>query len=85
MKSLLINIGTKSKKAFTFKLNSKKKDKVLKDYYELINKNRKLIINQNKKDIKNAINKKIKINLIERLILDDKKITSIINSIKKNY
>ena len=83
MKSLLINIGTKSKKAFTFKLNSKKKDKVLKDYYELINKNRKLIINQNKKDIKNAINKKIKINLIERLILDDKKITSIINSIKK--
>ena len=83
MKSLLINIGTKSKKAFTFKLNSKKKDKVLKDYYELINKNRKLIINQNKKDIKNAINKKIKINLIERLILDDKKITSIINSIKR--
>ena len=83
MKSLLVNIGKKSKKAFTFKLSSTKKDKVLKDYYELINKNRKLIIKQNKKDIKNGTNKKIKINLIERLILDDKKITSIINSIKK--
>ena len=83
MKSLLVNIGIKSKKAFTIKLSSTKKDKVLKDYYELINKNRKLIINQNKKDIKNATNKKIKINLIERLILDDKKITNIINSIKK--
>ena len=54
MKNLLINIGIKSKKAFTKKLNSKKKDKVLIDYYQLINKNRKLIINQNKKDIKNA-------------------------------
>ena len=52
MKSLLINIGTKSKKAFANRLSSKKKDKVLKDYYQLINKNRKLIINQNKKDFK---------------------------------
>ena len=58
MKNFLINIGKKSKKAFTCKLSSKKKDKVLKDYYYLINKNRKQILNQNKKDIKNA-NKKI--------------------------
>jgi len=83
MKSLLINIGIKSKKAFINKLSSKKKDKVLKDYYQLINKNRKLIINQNKKDIKNANKKKIKSNLVQRLVLDDKKISSIINSIKK--
>ncbi len=83
MKNLLINIGIKSKKAFTKKLNSKKKDKVLKDYYQLIDKNRKVIINQNKKDIKNAIKKKIKSNLIQRLILDNKKISSIIYSIKK--
>jgi len=83
MKNLLINIGIKSKKAFTKKLNSKKKDKVLIDYYQLINKNRKLIINQNKKDIKNANKKKVKNNLIQRLTLDDKKISSIINSIKK--
>ena len=83
MKSLLINIGAKSKKAFANRLSSKKKDKVLKDYYQLINKNRKLIINQNKKDIKNAYKQKIKINLIQRLILDDYKISNIISSIKK--
>ena len=41
MRNLLINIGLKSKKAFTKKLSTKKKDKVLKDYYQLINKNRK--------------------------------------------
>ena len=57
MKNLLINIGKKSKKAFINKLSSKKKDKVLKDYYHLINKNRKLIIKENKKDVKNAIKK----------------------------
>ena len=83
MKDLLINIGIKSKKAFTKNVSSKKKDKVLKDYCHLINKNRKLIINQNNKDIKNAIKKKIKSNLIQRLVLDDKKISDIINSIKQ--
>ena len=83
MKNLLIKIGTKSKKAFTKKLSSRKKDKVLKDYFQLLDKNRKLIINQNKKDVKNAYKKKININLIQRLILDDKKISSIINSVKK--
>ena len=83
MKNLLIRIGKKSKKAFIYKLSSKKKDKVLKNYYHLIDKNRKLIINENKKDIKNAIKKRIKNNLIKRLILDDKKISNIINSIKK--
>ena len=82
MKNLLINIGKKSKKAFINKLSSKKKDKVLKDYYHLIDKNRKLIIKENKKDVKNAIKKDIKDNLIKRLILDDKKISNIINSIK---
>ena len=83
MKNLLTKIGKKSKEAFIDKLSSKKKDKVLKDYYNLIDKNRKLIINENKKDIKNAYTKKIKNNLIERLILDNKKISNIISSIKK--
>ena len=83
MKNLLTKIGKKSKEAFFDKLSSKKKDKVLKDYYNLIDKNRKLIINENKKDIKNAYKKKIKNNLIERLILDNKKISNIISSIKK--
>ena len=79
MKNLLINIGKKSKDAVVHKLSSKQKDKVLKDYYYLINKNRKLIINENKKDIKNANKKKINNNLIQRLILNEEKISSIIN------
>ena len=83
MKKLLINIGKKSKKAFIQKLSSKKKDKILNDYYYLINKNRKLIINENKKDIKNAIRKKVRKNLIQRLLLDDKKISIITSAIKK--
>ena len=50
MKKLLINIGKKSKKAFAHKLSSEKKNKVLKNYCNLISKNKKLIINENKKD-----------------------------------
>ena len=82
MKKELINIGKKSKKAINSQLNSKKKNKVLKDYCDLIKKNKKLIINQNKKDIFNAKKKGLKKNLIDRLILDEKKISNIINSIK---
>ena len=83
MQKLLTDIGKKSKKAISKKLSTKKKDEVLKDYRLLILKNKKLIINENKKDIKNAYKKGIKNNLIERLILNDKKIIAITNSIKK--
>ena len=83
MQKLLTDIGKKSKKAITKRLSTKKKDKVLKDYRLLILKNKKLIINENKKDIKNAYKKGIKNNLIQRLILNDKKIVAITNSIKK--
>ena len=83
MKKLLINIGKKSKKAFAHKLSSKMKNKVLENYCNLIYKNKKLIINENKKDLEKAIKKKIKDNLLQRLVLDDKKISIIINSIKK--
>jgi len=83
MQKLLTDIGKKSKKAINKRLSTKKKDKVLKDYRLLILKNKKLIINENKKDIKNAYKKGIKNNLIQRLILNDKKIIAITNSIKK--
>ena len=83
MKNLLRNIGKKSKKAFSVQLNNKKKNKVLKDYLHLIIKNKKLILKENLKDIKNAYKKKLKDNLIKRLILDEKKIINIVNSIKK--
>ena len=83
MQKLLTDIGKKSKKAINKRLSTKKKDKVLKDYRLLILKNKKLIINENKKDIKNDYKKGIKNNLIQRLILNDKKIIAITNSIKK--
>jgi len=83
MKNLLRNIGKKSKKALSVQLNTKKKNKVLKDYFHLIIKNKKLILKENLKDIKNAYKKKLKENLIKRLILDEKKILNIVNSIKK--
>ena len=78
----LIKIGNQSKKAISSQLNYKKKNKVLKDYCDLINKNKKLIINQNKKDIFQAQKKRLQLNLIDRLILDEQKILDITNSIK---
>ena len=83
MKSLLLNIGKKSKKAFLCKIKSQKKDQVLKDFSQLIKKNKNNIIKENQKDIKNAKKKKLKDNLIQRLILDDRKILDIVVSIKK--
>ena len=78
----LIKIGNQSKKAISSQLNYKKKNKVLKDYCDLINKNKKLIIDQNKKDIFQAQKKRLQLNLIDRLILDEQKILDITNSIK---
>ena len=83
MKNLLIKIGKNSKKAFSSPVNPQKKNKVLKDYCFFLKKNKKSIINQNQKDIKNAYKKNIKDNLIDRLILNDKKIDDLINSIKE--
>ena len=83
MKNLLIDIGKKSRKAFSNQIKSKNKDKILKDYCSLIKKNRKLILRENEKDIRNASEKKINDNLIKRLLLNDKKISDIIKSIKK--
>ena len=73
MKNLLLNIGKKSRKAFSISLNSKKKNKVLKDYLQLIEKNKKLIVKENKKNIEKAHKKKLKINLIKRLNLNNEK------------
>ena len=83
MKNLLFKIGKKSREAFSNEIDEKKKNKILRDYYLLIKKNEKMIIKENKKDIKNAYKKKIRVNLINRLVLNDKKILDIINSVKK--
>ncbi len=83
MKHIIYNLGVRSKKAFTQQINTYRKNKVLKDYCNLIKKNKNLIIKENNKDINNAIKIKLKDNLIKRLILDKKKILDIVNSIKK--
>ena len=83
MRKLLVNIGKNSKKAFLNQLDTKKKNKILKDYFKLIEKNKKLIVRENNKDIKKATKKGLKDNLIKRLILDEKKILNIIETIKK--
>ena len=83
MKKILISVGTRSKKAFAQQIDAKKKNKVLSDYFKLVKKNEHLILKENKKDINQAIKIKLKDNLINRLILNEKKILSIINSIKE--
>ena len=82
MSKYIKKIGEKAKIAFKSKINSKVKNKVLKDYYKLIIKNKYKIINENKKDIKVAQKNKLKENLIKRLSLNFRKIESIIKSIK---
>ena len=81
MRNLLLNIGKKSRKAFLSQIDTSKKNKVLKDYSNLINKNKKLILKENLKDVKNAHRKKINDNLIKRLILSNEKILNITHSI----
>ena len=83
MKKLLINIGKRSKVASSISLNSAKKNKVLKDYIQLIKENKKLILRENSKDIINAKKKKLKEKLIKRLYLNENKIIDIISSIKE--
>jgi glutamate-5-semialdehyde dehydrogenase len=79
-------IGKNAKKAIINKITTKVKNKVLKKYVSLIEKEKKNIIRANYIDIKFAKKKGIKNNLIDRLILNPKKINSIktaINNIIK--
>ena len=75
-------IGQKAKKASLNKINSKTKNKVLNKFVNLIEKEKKNILNQNLKDTKFAKKNGYKENLIERLILNEKKLSLIKNSIK---
>ena len=80
MKKILI-IGQKSKIAFENlkKINHKRINKTLNDYIKLILINKKRIIRENTKDIKNLKRN----NILDRLILNEKKIDGIINSINE--
>jgi glutamate-5-semialdehyde dehydrogenase len=76
-------IGQKARKASLKKINTKIKNKVLKKYALLLDKERNSIFKANIKDIKLALKKKLKNNLIDRLSIDHKKLTNIKNSINK--
>ena len=81
MKNYLNTLGLKSRIAFSKKINSDKKNKVLTDFAFLIKSNKKLILKKNLKDVQNAKRKNIRENLISRLILNLDKINHIIKSI----
>ena len=79
----LIKLGMNAKKASKIKINSKIKNKVLKKFIQLINKNKKIIIKENNKDINFAKRNGLKENLIERLKLNENKLEGIQASINK--
>ena len=83
MNRYMNSIGIKARKAYGYKINTKKKNKVLNSYAKLLETEKKFLINQNLKDIKFARKIKLKENLIDRLRLDQKKIDNIKNSIIK--
>ena len=83
MRNYLLKLGKQAKKVSFKKIRSKKKNKVLQDYCDLIFHSQLDIIRENNKDLKHARNKKLKDNVIKRLLIDKKKILQIIHSIKK--
>ena len=76
-------IGQNAKKASLEKINTKTKNKVLKRYALLLNKEKSSIIIENTKDIKFALKKGLKKNLIDRLTINHKKLDDIKTSINK--
>ena len=83
MSQLMNSIGKNARKASLKRVNTKLKDKVLKKYLSLLDKEKNAIFKANKKDLKFALNKKLKSNLINRLVINHIKLNEIKNSIKK--
>ena len=78
-------IGEKAKLASInlSNLSINKKNSVLKQFSQYLKINEKLILNANKKDVFNARSNKIKESMVDRLELNNKKISQIRNSIDK--
>ena len=74
-------IGQNARKACLKRINTKIKNKVLRKYALLLDKERNSIFNANIKDVKLALKKNLKNNLIDRLTIDQKKLSNIKNSI----
>ena len=83
MKVSLEKITKNSREAFKNKIDPIKKNKVLKKFIILLQKNKRKIINENQKDLRFAKKKKIKENLVKRLEIDEQKINNIIKSVNQ--
>ena len=81
MKNYLKNIGIKSKKALKnlAEVGIKKRNRILENYSKSLSKNKKQIIKENTKDIKICKRQE----LIDRLIIDNRKIEDIRESINQ--
>ena len=77
----LKQIGLNARKAFIHlnNLDSKKINKTLNSYSQLLSKNKKQILHENLKDVKSSTRK----HLLDRLVLDEKKIDEIRNSLNR--
>ena len=83
MRQYMKLIGSRAKKASLIKINETIRNKVLKKYVSLVDKEKNSILIANRKDVKFAKKKKLKNNLIDRLILNQKKLDYIKDSVKK--
>ncbi|MBD1143585.1 glutamate-5-semialdehyde dehydrogenase [Pelagibacterales bacterium SAG-MED33] len=76
-------VGAKARKACEHKVNTIVKNKVLKKYAQLLEKEKKLILKQNLKDIVYARKIGLKDNLVNRLLINETRLKDIQNSIIK--
>ncbi len=83
MNKIMNSIGQNARKAILNKIDTRTKNKILKRYALLLEKEKNSIISANQKDIKFAKKKGLKNNLIDRLTIDDKKLVGIKKSIEK--
>ncbi len=83
MNKIMNSIGQNARKAILNKIDTQTKNKILKRYALLLDKEKNSIISANQKDIKFAKKKGLKNNLIDRLTIDHKKLVGIKKSIEK--
>ena len=83
MNKIMNSIGQNARKAILNKIDTRTKNKILKRYALLLDKEKNSIISANQKDIKFAKKKGLKNNLIDRLTIDHKKLVGIKKSIEK--
>lgn len=83
MNKIMNSIGQNARKAILNKIDTRTKNKILKRYALLLDKEKNSIISANQKDIKFAKKKGLKNNLIDRLTIDHNKLVGIKKSIEK--